>query len=84
MSDSGKYTERSEDNTITLHPKPGSHSATVVIMHGLGDSADGFADVAEALHSAYPHIKFILPTAHTMPVTLVRRTPSKIIESLFT
>jgi predicted esterase len=39
-------------------------------MHGLGDSADGFADVAEMLSSQLPHVKFILPTAPSSPVTL--------------
>lgn len=32
--------ERS-DSTITFHPIDGNHSATVVLMHGLGDSAEG-------------------------------------------
>lgn len=51
-------------------PAEGSHSATVLIMHGLGDSADGFADVADMFSSQMPHIKFILPTAPSQPVTL--------------
>jgi predicted esterase len=55
---------------IVIHPNEGEHSATVVFMHGLGDSAEGFSDVAASLSSAMPHIKFILPTAHPIPVTL--------------
>jgi predicted esterase len=39
-------------------------------MHGLGDSADGFSDVAEMFSSQLPHVKFILPTAPSSPVTL--------------
>lgn len=39
-------------------------------MHGLGDSADGFADVAEMLSHQLPYVKFILPTAPSSPVTL--------------
>jgi predicted esterase len=39
-------------------------------MHGLGDSADGFSDVAEMFSTALPHVKFILPTAPSQPVTL--------------
>lgn len=39
-------------------------------MHGLGDSADGFADVAEMFSYQLPHVKFILPTALSSPVTL--------------
>jgi len=47
-----------------------SQSGLVVICHGLGDSAEGFADMAENLASAMPHLKFILPTAPTTPVTM--------------
>jgi predicted esterase len=39
-------------------------------MHGLGDSADGFADVAEMFSHRLPYVKFILPTAPSSPVTL--------------
>ena len=39
-------------------------------MHGLGDSADGFTDVAEMLSYRLPYVKFILPTAPSSPVTL--------------
>lgn len=57
-------------NTITYHPPDGSHSATVVLMHGLGDSGDGLADLAEEWGKQLPHVKFILPTADQRPVTL--------------
>jgi predicted esterase len=41
-------TERNGDGTITVSPKnEGDQSALVVICHGLGDTAEGFADVAE-------------------------------------
>ena len=37
-----------QDGTITVSPKnEADQSALVVISHGLGDSAEGFADVAE-------------------------------------
>jgi predicted esterase len=40
-------TERS-DGTVTISPRnEASQSGLVVICHGLGDSAEGFADVAE-------------------------------------
>lgn len=40
-------TERSS-GTITVSPKnEGDQSALVVISHGLGDTAEGFVDVAE-------------------------------------
>lgn len=39
-------------------------------MHGLGDSADGLADLAEEWAKQMPYVKFILPTAEQRPVTL--------------
>ena len=39
-------------------------------MHGLGDTADGFSDVASMWSRQLPHVKFVLPTAPTQPVTL--------------
>mmetsp|Transcript_7026 Transcript_7026/g.10656 ORF Transcript_7026/g.10656 Transcript_7026/m.10656 type:complete len:315 (-) Transcript_7026:578-1522(-) len=63
-------TERSS-GTITVSPKnEGDQSALVVISHGLGDTAEGFVDVAENLATAMPHVKFILPTAPTQKVTM--------------
>lgn len=57
--------------TITVAPKnEATQSALVVICHGLGDSAEGFADVAEQLASVMPYCKFVLPTAPTQPVTM--------------
>ena len=38
------------ENTITISPTnalKNPHSALVVLMHGLGDTANGFSDVAE-------------------------------------
>lgn len=64
-------TERDGSGTIVVSPRhEGTQSALMVICHGLGDSAEGFADVAEQLASQMPHIKFILPTAPTQPVTM--------------
>jgi lysophospholipase-2 len=58
------------DGTITIWPDEGNHSATVIVMHGLGDSADGWSSTAEALAQQYPYIKFLLPTAERLPVTI--------------
>lgn len=57
-------------DTVTIHPNDGNHSATIVLMHGLGDSADGWVDSAQDLALKLPYCKFILPTAGQLPVTL--------------
>eukprot|EP01042_Synura_sphagnicola_P027880 gene27880-35986_t len=45
------------------------HSATVILMHGLGDSAEGLEDLAQAWRQQLPHVKFVLPTAPTRAIT---------------
>uniref|UniRef100_A0A2P2HZW1 palmitoyl-protein hydrolase n=1 Tax=Hirondellea gigas TaxID=1518452 RepID=A0A2P2HZW1_9CRUS len=44
------------------------HSATVIFLHGLGDTGHGWASAMGNL--SMPHIKVICPTAPVMPVTL--------------
>uniref|UniRef100_A0A0P4WH48 palmitoyl-protein hydrolase n=1 Tax=Scylla olivacea TaxID=85551 RepID=A0A0P4WH48_SCYOL len=44
------------------------HTATVIFLHGLGDTGHGWASAMAAIGS--PHIKFICPTAQVMAVTL--------------
>lgn len=69
------YTTRS-GGTITIAPNDESkQNALVVICHGLGDSAEGFVDVAENLATVMPHCKFVLPTAPTRPVTMNMNMP---------
>jgi len=58
-----------EGKTIMLVPSI-TPTSLVVLSHGLGDTADGFADVAVVLSRSMPHVKFIVPTAPTQPVTL--------------
>ena len=62
--------ESSGSLTVTLLGDPERHCATVILMHGLGDSAEGWEDSAQMLSSQLPHVKFILPTAYQMPVSL--------------
>eukprot|EP00470_Lotharella_oceanica_P002672 CAMPEP_0170179884 /NCGR_PEP_ID=MMETSP0040_2-20121228/19680_1 /TAXON_ID=641309 /ORGANISM="Lotharella oceanica, Strain CCMP622" /LENGTH=266 /DNA_ID=CAMNT_0010424251 /DNA_START=73 /DNA_END=873 /DNA_ORIENTATION=+ len=45
-------------------------TATVVFMHGLGDTGHGWVDGVMVLSKYNPHVKFILPSADTQPVTL--------------
>jgi len=44
------------------------HTATLIFLHGLGDTGQGWASAMASLRP--PHVKVICPTAPTMPVTL--------------
>lgn len=56
---------------LNVNPDGGKpHTGTVIIMHGLGDNPNGFADVAQMLSKAHPHLKFIVPCAPHIPVTI--------------
>lgn len=44
------------------------HTATVIFLHGLGDTGHGWSQMFGAIRQ--PHIKYICPTASAMPVTL--------------
>jgi len=44
------------------------HTATVIFLHGLGDTGHGWASAMGAVVA--PYMKVICPTANTMPVTL--------------
>jgi len=72
MSCSKTYlTERDGSGTITVSPRnEAEQSGLLVINHGLGDTAEGFADVAEQFASQLPWLKIILPTAPTQKVTM--------------
>eukprot|EP01013_Petalomonas_cantuscygni_P038808 TRINITY_DN70023_c0_g1_i1.p1 TRINITY_DN70023_c0_g1~~TRINITY_DN70023_c0_g1_i1.p1 ORF type:complete len:305 (-),score=13.65 TRINITY_DN70023_c0_g1_i1:462-1274(-) len=48
----------------------GKASAAVIFLHGLGDTSAGWAPVCRQLSPHLPHVKFILPTAPSIPVTL--------------
>ena len=44
--------------------------AALLLLHGLGDSAQGWSDVGQLLFKQYPSMRVILPTAPISPVTL--------------
>jgi len=70
-SSSTHVIERDGSGTITVSPRnEAEQSGLVVISHGLGDTAEGFADVAEQFISQMPWLKIILPTAPTQKVTM--------------
>jgi lysophospholipase-2 len=45
-----------------------AHSATVVFLHGLGDTGNGWSPVFESARA--PHVKYICPSAGSRPVTI--------------
>eukprot|EP00802_Teleaulax_amphioxeia_P020676 Tamp_20970.p1 GENE.Tamp_20970~~Tamp_20970.p1 ORF type:complete len:306 (+),score=80.90 Tamp_20970:125-919(+) len=49
-------------------PAKGAHAATVIWLHGLGDSGSGWAPIAHELDM--PHVKWVFPSAGDRPVTL--------------
>jgi predicted esterase len=52
---------------VVIAPKS-AHSATVVWLHGLGDSGNGWAPIAHEI--ALPHVKWVFPNAPARPVTI--------------
>ncbi len=47
---------------IVLPPRA-AHTATVIMLHGLGDSGEGWAFLGPEFSTALPHVKFIFPHA---------------------
>ncbi|TDH70674.1 hypothetical protein CCR75_002919 [Bremia lactucae] len=56
------------NNNIVL--SSGHPTAAVVFLHGLGDTGQGWSDAMTMLAKDLPHVKFVLPTASSMPVSL--------------
>lgn len=57
-------------------PAIGRHTATVIFCHGLGDTGHGWADTIEQIRRKrrLDEIKFILPNAPTIPITVVKKS----------
>ena len=51
-------------------PNKEAHKATLVFMHGLGDTGMGWKEPMKALQGAFPGLKVVLPTAPDLPVSL--------------
>ena len=47
----------------------------VTLVHGLGDSANGWRQPAQMLAGALPHVLFVLPTAPQQPLTVAGGRP---------
>ncbi|KAI0371517.1 Phospholipase/carboxylesterase [Pilatotrama ljubarskyi] len=53
---------------LTVAPRA-KHTATVIFVHGLGDTGYGWKPVADMFAGELPHVKWVLPHAPTIPVT---------------
>lgn len=51
-----------------MTPSSGSYSNVVLWLHGLGDTADGWADMMPSF--SLEDTKFILPTAASIPISI--------------
>ena len=56
-------------------PAKVKQTASMILVHGLGDSGYGWKPVAELLSAKLPHVKFILPHAPIQPVSLNNGMP---------
>ncbi len=59
---------------LVLPAATGKHSATVIFIHGLGDSGAGWTDGVQHMkryRRRLDHVKFILPHAPVIPITMV-------------
>lgn len=56
-----------------VFPALGRHTATVIFIHGLGDSGSGWADAVQLWQKKHrlDEVKFVLPNARIMPITVV-------------
>lgn len=57
----------SASNNVVLSAR-GKHTASLIFLHGLGDTGHGWASTLAEIRS--DNIKIVCPTAATMPVTL--------------
>ena len=56
-----------QPDIFAASPNP---TAAVIFLHGLGDTSQGWTPVFRPMSPKLPHVRFILPTAPTRPVTL--------------
>ncbi|KAH0839774.1 Alpha/Beta hydrolase protein [Lanmaoa asiatica] len=48
------------------------HTATVIFLHGLGDSGSGWLGIVEMVKNELPHVKWLLPNAPSRSITANR------------
>ena len=47
-----------------------AHTSTIIFLHGLGDTGEGWRQPFEMIAKTLPQTKILLPTAPSVPVTL--------------
>ena len=56
---------------LVLEPPSGAAAtSSVIFLHGLGDTAEGWQEIAELLQRSLPDTRWVLPTAPSRPVTI--------------
>lgn len=66
-----KVNANRQTGTIQIDPPEGvAIKGSMILLHGLGDSSSGWADFAYQMASDVPGLRFVLPTAPSIPVTL--------------
>ncbi|KAG0352709.1 hypothetical protein BG005_007900 [Podila minutissima] len=56
--------------TAIVQDAPGKHTATLIFMHGFGDSGAGWAPVGEHISRYAPHVKTVFPNAPAIPIAV--------------
>lgn len=46
------------------------HTASVIFLHGLGDSGHGWSEIGQMLAPALPHVKWIFPHSPERSITV--------------
>ena len=57
-------------NLIQINPHDNVVKSSLIILHGLGDTADGWAGAGHEIASHVPGLRVVLPTATSRPVTM--------------
>uniref|UniRef100_A0A8H7N0G9 Acyl-protein thioesterase 1 n=1 Tax=Bionectria ochroleuca TaxID=29856 RepID=A0A8H7N0G9_BIOOC len=66
-------TAPAREDPLVLSPISGQHTATVIIIHGFGDSGHGWSSAVEHIrrrHGRLDDVKFILPHAPNIPLSM--------------
>lgn len=64
-----RSTSFSSMNAVVIKPLA-KHNATLIFLHGLGDSGHGWSELGLRWQRTFPSVKFIFPHAPTMAVSI--------------